>query len=226
MVSRTSPISRRQALKVGLAAGALIPLGPGAVAGESLGQAAATESRAPSASRRVEDRLPDASVTTTTATGTVYAQHTPDGRLLPLFGIATVTRVRWWSGDGLGDSLDDRRSLRRISVFTDLGYGRPIEVFKNPFNGHFCRIVVPIEEIHETVAEPSLRDAARDTRRIRLPWYPWLLMQGSPGGLVVDESSASARRWRDASLDPSVWNQIESIAPDRLDAPRSWRGRS
>jgi hypothetical protein len=135
-----------------------------------------------------------------TSSGLVHAELEPHRRWLALFGIAGVTRR----------SSVDGTAVQRLTVFTDLEDGRPIDVFKNPFNGHFCRTFAPVEEF-----EGNLRGgapAAPSVIRRQIPWYPWMLMQASPGGLVVEEEHRAAGRWRDAAFDAAVWDQFDKIS--------------
>jgi hypothetical protein len=179
-----SSIQRRHLLRMAFALG-LLGLGYG---------------RGTRASTRIEARPLDEADPISTSSGLVHAELEPHGRWLALFGIASVTLQ--------GSPVCT--TLQRLTVFTDLEDGRPIEAFKNPFNGHFCRTFAPIEEFDGKL--PGGATAAHSIVRRQVPWYPWMLMQASPGGLVVEEEHRPARRWRDSTFDASVWDQFERIS--------------
>jgi hypothetical protein len=179
-----SSIQRRHLLRMGLALGVL-GLGSG---------------RGPRAGGLIEAPPPDGADGISTSSGLVHAQLEPDGRCLTLFGFASV----------ILRSSRDCAAVQRLTVFTDLEDGRPIEVFKNPFNGHLCRTFAPAEKFNGKL--PAGSPAAHPVFRRHIPWYPWMLMQASPGGLVVEEEHRAAGRWRDAAFDTSVWDQLERIS--------------
>ena len=108
-------------------------------------------------SRLMDACLEDAVGVFSTGVGTVYGQVHVGARPLPMFGVAVVSGA--WSWEQGAETY--RLATKQVAIFTDFEHREPLRAFKNPLNGHLCRVFTACEERHERIAPLLDPDGSR-----------------------------------------------------------------